>query len=189
MKVRLVSAAVLAGALALSTVGAEAAPPKTLDGKKVKVLTLNASGGLQSNDKDNASLTSVDRADCAAPRCARLPFVYKPAKGVKGDLMATVTWTNPASDIDLYIGEVLKDGSTVTVDSCGGFGNTSEKVFVPAGVLRSGRTYVLVVDWYRSLNETAKAKVELGGSTVKTTVPKQYDGQLPGTVFKVNCGL
>jgi hypothetical protein len=75
------------------------------------------------------------------------------------------------------------------VDSCGGVGNTSEKVFVPAGVLRSGRTYVLVVDWYRSLNETAKAKVELGGSTVKTTVPKQYDGQLPGTIFKVNCGL
>ena len=188
MKVRLLTAAALAGALAVSTAGAQAAP-RTLDGRSVKTLTMTASGGLQDNDKDQAQLlSSPDRADCAPPRCSRLPFLYKPAKGVKGDLMFTVTWTNRASDIDLYVGEVARDGSTTTVDSCGGVGSTTEKVFLPAKALKPGKTYVLVVDWFRSLNETATAKVQIGvPSTIKTTVPAKYDGQLPGTLFKVNC--
>ena len=187
MKVRLATAAVLLGVLAAGTPGAQAANP-VLDGKKIKVLSLTASGGLQSNDKDQAQLKTPDRADCAAPRCARLPFTYKPAKGVNGDLMFTVTWTNPASDIDLYAGEVGKDGSTTTIDSCGGTGTASEKVFVPAASLKSGKTYVLVVDWFRSLNETAKATVQIGvPSSIKATVPPQYDGKVPGTLFKVNC--
>ena len=188
MNVRLLAVAAVVSGLVLSTAGAQAAP-RTLDGRTVKTLTMTANGGLQSNDKDQAQLLDApDRADCAPPRCSRLPFVYKPARGVRGDLMFTVTWTNRASDIDLYVGEVNRDGSTTTVDSCGGVGTTSEKVFVPAGSLRPGRTYVLVVDWFRSINETATAKVQIGvPSTIKTTVPTRYDGQAPGTLFKVNC--
>lgn len=192
MKARLVLVPVLAGALAVMTTGAGAATPKTLDGKKVKKLTLVASGGTQDHDETNVTeaLDAPDRADCAPPRCAKLPFVWKPAKGVKGDVMFTITWSNPATDYDLYVAEVARDGSTSTLDgqSCGGTGGTSEKVFVTKDKFKPGKTYAMVVDFYRSVNDTVNGTVEMGvPSTIKHPVPDQYDGQFPGTLFKVNC--
>jgi hypothetical protein len=185
VKVRLITATVLASGLALSMSGAQAATP-TLDGKKVKVLSFTPNGGAQDNDKDQASLTTPDRLACEMPRCAKLTFVYKPAKGVKGDLMFTATWTNPASDIDVYVGEVAKDGSASDVGHCGGAATTTEKVFIPASDLKSGKKYVMVVDFYRSVNETVNAKVEIAvPNTIKSTVPSNVDS----TLYPVNCTL
>jgi surface antigen len=190
MKARLILAPVLAGALALMTTGASAAP-KTLDGKKVKKLTMTVSGGLQDNDSANVTevLTTPDRADCAPPRCARLPFVYKPAKGVKGDVMFTITWSNPLTDYDLYVAEIARDGSAATVEGqqCASSGGTSEKVFVTKDKLKPGKTYAMVVDFFRSANDTVKGTVEMGPSTLKHTVPDQYDGKFPGTLIPINC--
>lgn len=190
MKVRLATATVLMGLLAVSTAGAQAATP-VLDGKKVKVLTLTASGGTQDHDTDmvtdlakDPTGPSPDRTQCAAPRCGKLRFTYKPAKGVKGDLMFTLNWTNQASDMDLYVAEVAKDGSLSDIGHCGGVGGTSEKVFLPASSLKSGKSYVLVADFFRSVNDTVTGKVQIGApSTVKTTVPAQVDG----LVYPFNC--
>jgi hypothetical protein len=191
MRARLVVAPLLVGALAVMTVGASAAP-KTLDGKKVKQLTLTASGGLQDNDSTNVTeaLTTPDRADCSAPRCAKLPFVWKPAKGVSGDVMFTITWSNPLTDYDLYVAEVARDGSTSTLEdqSCASSGGTSEKVFVTKDKFKPGHTYAMVVDFYRSVNDTVHGTVQMGAkNTIPGTVPAQYDGHFPGTLVKVNC--
>ncbi|MGB8652219.1 MAG: hypothetical protein WCD35_16340 [Mycobacteriales bacterium] len=186
MKARYVTAAALVAALVAGTSGAQAAYP-VLDGKRVKVLTLTASGGVQDNDKEMASLSPSDRVSCTAPRCSRLTFTYLPAKGVRNrDLMFSVTWTNPASDIDLYVAEVARNGDSSEVGHCAGAGQPSEKVFVKASALKPGKTYALIVDWFRSINETAHAKVEIGvPSSIKTTVPAAVESQTQN----VNCTL
>src|SRR4051812_40173053 len=124
MRNRLVLATAALGdvVVAVPALAAPAAP--VLDGKKTTKLSMTASGGVQDNDKDTADISGADRADCSATRCAKLVFTYKPAKGVKGDSLFTVSWTNPASDIDLYVAEVAKDGSTSEVGDthCGGAG-------------------------------------------------------------------
>jgi hypothetical protein len=174
------------------TTGAGAAT-KTLDGKKVKKITMVASGGTQDHDETNVTelLDPPDRADCAQPRCAKLKFVWKPAKGVKNsNVMFSIEWGSPLSDYDLYVAEVNKDGSTTTLgsNSCGGTGSTQERVYVTKDQFKSGKTYALVVDFYRSVNDEVTATVEMGvPNTIKQTVPPQYDGQFPGTLFKINC--
>ena len=185
MRTRLVLTAAAVGAVALVAPSALAAPTPVMDGKKVKELVLKANGGVQDHDDDTASLETADRVNCAAPRCAVLTFVYKPAKGVKDGLMFSATWTNPLSDIDLYVGEVGKRGDRSEVAHCGGAGNTSEKLFVAASDLKPGKTYALVADMYRSLNEEVTAKVAFGANTVKTTVPAAVDS----AVYPVNCTL
>lgn len=191
MRSRLLLASALVGALAVTTTGAHAATP-TLDGKKVKKLTLTASGGLQDHDETNVTeaLDAPDRADCTAPRCAKLKFVWKPAKGVKGNVMFTITWSNPLSDYDLYVAEVARDGSTSTLEGqvCGSIGSTGEKVYVTKDKFKPGKTYAMVVDFYRSVNDTVKGTVAMGvASTITHTVPDEYDGQFPGTLIKINC--
>ncbi|MCW2545115.1 MAG: hypothetical protein JWM40_2667 [Frankiales bacterium] len=174
MKLRLLTAVTLAGALLLSISGAEAATP-VMDGKKVKVLKLVGQGGLQSNDKDLV-LTGGERVACQPPRCSKLTFVYKPAKGVAGGLMLTANWGNPLSDIDLYLGEVSKRGVVTQLGSCGGSASTSEKVYVGRSFLKAGKTYVMIVDYYRSINETVNAKVEINvPSTITNTLPAAVD--------------
>jgi hypothetical protein len=177
-----VALAALAG-VTLAAPGAEAKSLPVLDGKKVTKLTFSASGGLQDNDQDLAT-SSNDRADCAAPRCAALTFVYKPAKGVRGDTAYEISWTIPSSDVDLYVAEVVH-GSRTTIATCGAVAGTSEKVFVPAGTLRAGRTYALVADFYRSFNDTVTGTVTMpGANSVATTVPAAADS----AVAPINCG-
>lgn len=188
MRTRLVLVpAVLAG-LVLSLSGAEAAT-KTMDGKKVRSLTITANGGGQANDawlaydvvgtadEDLANdlpeqVRRVQPEDCTKPPlCANLDFVYKPAKGIKGGLMFTTTWTNPGSDIDIAVVQYEKDGSRTKVASCGGFGSPSEKIYLAPSDLKPGRKYALVIQFFRSLNETVTGKVEINvPSAVKSTV-------------------
>jgi hypothetical protein len=190
MKVRTGVAAVAVaavGSVAVVAGGASAGQPPVLDGKRVKVLSFTGSGGVADHDTDQATqLTKApDRAQCDAPRCASMVFVYKPAKGVNADTAYTLHWTNPLSDFDLYIAEVAKDGSRSTVAKCGAGAGTSEKVFVPAGTLRSGHRYAIVVDFYRSVSETMTAKVEMPGTnSIVSTAPGAVDKLEP-----INCGL
>ena len=186
MRARLLTGAVLAGALALSTTGAHAAPP-VLDGKKVKVLTLTAVGAAQDHDSDfvTGQLGAPERVACVAPRCARLPFVYKPAKGVKGDVAFAVTWTVPAADIDLYVAEIAKDGSSSQLAACGASSGTSEKIFLPASSFKPDKSYALIADFYRTANETVKASVTMPGTnSVKSSAPSSAEAAAP-----INCGL
>jgi hypothetical protein len=183
MRFRLTTALALAGALLLSVSGAEAATP-TLDGKKLKVLKVSKTSGVEEHDVDLTG-TGPDPIDCGPPRCVRLPFVYRPAKGIKGGLMLTATWRTPGTDIDLFLGEVGKNGRATVVAQCANSGPPSEKVYAPPSVLRSGRTYVMVIDFFRAINEPMSAKVEINvPNTIPSTMPARTED-----VRKINCSL
>jgi len=184
MRTRLVLAATALGALALAAPSALAAPaPATLDGKKVTKLSLEATTVAQSNDSSLVASSTEERIQCNAPRCSVLPFVYAPAKGAKTDTLFTVKWTSSVSDIDLFIVEVGKNTRT-RISSCGGSGGTSEKVFLPAGTLKKGKTYALIADFFRTTGEKVTSTVEMPGTdTVAKTVPAAAD------VAGVNCTL
>jgi len=185
MKLRLVTAVALSAGLFLSVSGAEAATP-TMDGKKLKAINVTAKATLQSNDKDFVVPGGPERVDCKAPRCSKTSFVYKPAKGVKGGLLLTATWANTASDIDLYLAVVNPNKSLTQVGACGASAGTSEKVYVPPSTLRSGKTYIMVIDFYRTNAEVVKGKVEINVSnSTKTTVPAKAEDAL----ISINCGL
>jgi hypothetical protein len=184
VKFRILAAVTVSAALALSLSGAEAATP-VMDGKKVKVITIKGTGGQQLNDKDYASIGGPERVDCQPPRCSKTKFVYKPAKGVRGGLLLTATWSKPVNDFDLYLGVLDKRGNVLEVANCGGALSTNEKVYAAPGELKSGSTYVMIVDHYRSLNEAYTAKIEITvPNPIKTTGPAKVD-----ELAFVNCTL
>ena len=182
MKFRALAVTALAGTLAFSLSGAEAGGPPVMDGKKVTVLTQTVAGGLQQHMND----ISFDATVCPATRCAILPFIYRPAKGIKGDkatLLFTATWGTPLSDLDLSIVEVAKNGDGTVVAKCGGGNGSMERAYLDATQLHVGTQYRMVVDFWRSVNETVTEKVEMGvANPIKTTVPAAVDGKQP-----VNC--
>jgi len=187
MQARLVLAPVLAMGLVLSLSHAEAAT-KTLDGKKVKSLTWSASAGLQPNDADlvTGQVSGGARTDCAPPRCAKFPFVFAPAKGVTATGLAfQASWTIPVEDVDLYVAAIAKDGSYSEIAHCAAGAGTSEKLYLQRSELKPGKKYAVVVDFYRTLQDTVTAKVDFPGTnTIATTAPAAADGAEP-----VNCGL
>jgi hypothetical protein len=185
VKIRIAAATAVIGALFLSMSGAQAATP-VMDGKKVKVLNVKANGGLQDHDSNQVTglVTGPEAVDCAPPLCTRLTFVYKPAKGAKGGLLFSMTWGNPLSDFDLYVAEVSK-GANTEIAHCATIGPPSEKVFLPAASLKSGKTYAMVIYHFRSINDVATGKVEMGvPSTIKTTIPAKADD-----LINTNCAL
>lgn len=195
MNARLVLAPALAAVLAVGAVGAHAATP-TLDGKKVKKLAATYTPAAQDNDATLATdlisivdprapgATNPERTECAVgSRCGRITFKYLPAKGVRGGMMIQSVWSNPTTDIDLYLAEVAKDGSVSQIASCGGSGGTSEKIYVAPGELRPGRTYAVITDFFRVASDTVKTSVVFpGANTMKSTLPAG-----DGAVFNVNC--
>lgn len=77
-----------------------------------------------------------------------------------------------------------KDGRT-DMGHCGGSIGTSEKIFLTADNFKPGKTYGLLVDFYRTPGEKITATVEMPGTdTVATTVPSTVDSLQP-----VNCNL
>jgi hypothetical protein len=170
MRIRPILAA-MGAAVLVAALPAHAAAPKTLDGKKIKVLTFkDVVTAPQDNDKDIAS--SGDRTLCAPPRCARFTFLYKPAKGVKlGAFSAKITWTLPVEDYDLYI---VQDNAG-DVGHCGAGAGTSETVYIADPV--PGHKYTVVIDHYRAAPDTVNATVTFPAQNkVVTTVPSTVDG-------------
>jgi hypothetical protein len=185
MKTRLVLATVVAGALAASLSGAEAATP-VLDGKKVKTLTASYTPEAQTNDA--ALLTGVldgtERVDCVAPRCSRLTFTYQPAKGVKGNLSFKTTWSLPVEDMDLYVAEIDKKGFATEIAHCGSSVGVQEQIILPSSAFKAGKTYALITDFYRASGQKVTSTVSFPGSgTIKQTVPANVD-----ELLLVNCG-
>lgn len=181
MKLRLAIAAALAAGLALSVSGAQAATP-VMDGKRVKTLTMKNAPGTKQHQE---AFLSYDATTCRDKvLCPKLTFLYNPARGAKGGLMFTTTWTNPASDIDISVVQYDRRGNGTVVGSCGGFGNTTEKVYLSSRELKKGTKYALVVHMFRAVEEKSIiSKVQMGvRSTVKTTVPDDAD-------FAINCTL
>lgn len=166
--------------LVATALPSHAAATPVLDGKKTKKITKTVNGGLQDHDQDQAN-GATGGAACGMPHCYRLDFIYAPAKGVKGNLAFSIKWTNPASDIDLYVANAKKG----EVDHCGGFGGAGEALIIPGSRFKVGQKYTLVVDFYRSLNETVTATVEFPTArTQSTTVPDSAEA-----AFKFNCVL
>jgi hypothetical protein len=200
MRARLVVLPAVVAGLVLSLSGAEAAT-KTLDGKKVKSLSFSANGGAQDNDAwlaydvvSEASQSAADSLpapvkrvqpeDCKAPTCASLDFIYKPAKGIKGGLMFTAAWSSTASDIDLYVLQYERDGSKTEIGHCGQSGSTSEKVYIAPEDLKPGRHYAMVMQFFRSANETATGTVRIN---VPSTIPNTLSLPGIGDPLNLNC--
>ncbi len=181
MRVRPVLALGAAALVLGAAVPSQAAKTAVLDGKKVKKITRTASGGQQTNDADNASLDVPNRVVCSMPRCYRLDFVYQPAKGVKGNVLFQITWTNPASDFDLYVATDKK----AELAHCGGAAGLGEALVLSGKTLKVGRRYTLVADFFRSVDDTVTATVEFPTKrTNSTTVPAEADDLYP-----TNCVL
>jgi hypothetical protein len=187
MRKRLILTAAAFSAMVVAVPAALAAPTPVLDGKKTTKLTLTATAGAQTHDESLVTgfATGEDRMQCAADRCAVLPFVYKPAAGVKGDVMFTLTWGTPGADFDLYAVAIEKDGSRTKLGSCGGSAGTSEKVFMTADTFKAGKTYALLADFYRTPGEKITGTVEMPAqSSIPSTVPADVD-----ELALVNCTL
>lgn len=187
MRKRLVLTAAAFSALVVAVPSALAAPAPVLDGKKTTKLTLTAPAGAQTHDETLVTgvATGEDRMQCAADRCAVLPFVYQPAKGVKGDVLFTLTWGTPGADFDLYAVAIEKDGSRTKLGSCGGSTGTSEKVFMTADNFKAGKTYALLADFYRTPGEKVTGTVQMpADSSIPATVPAAAD-----EFALVNCTL
>lgn len=185
--------AIALGAAALAATAAvpsqAAAKPPTLDGKKVKKITKTVSPETQDHDDDQVTSlvaevqdkSSPSRTDCKMPRCYRLDFVFSPAKGVKGKVLFKVSWTNPASDVDLFVSDERK----ASLESCGGGTGTSETIVMNSTRFRPGKRYTLVADFYRTIADTVTMTVEFPTSvTIKQTVPDTAE-----LVYPVNCTL
>ena len=185
MRLRLAAVGAASG-LALSVSGAHAATP-VLDGKKVTVLKAETTAATQDNEtalKDDVA--GVERVSCAMPKCSRLPFVFKPAKGVKGNVAFTVTWTLPVEDYDLYVAEIDKDGTASQIATCGATVGTSERVELPSDTFKPGKTYALITYNFRSTGQQkVTSTVSFPGSAgIKATVPAAAD-----SLVNANCGL
>ena len=184
MKTRTLLATAVAGTLAFGLSGAEAATP-TLDGARTKTVTLKATGAPQTNDADYASLEDSNRLNCKMPRCARVDFVWKPAKGVSGNVAFKATWAVPVADIDLYVGAVGKDGSVSELGSCGATAGTQEQVYLPSSAFKAGKKYAMIVDFYRTAATEVTATATMPGTNaIKKSVPAEID-----SLQSTNCGL
>jgi len=156
----LVAAALVLG---LAMPSAQAATP-VLDGKKVvKLYTVQeAPPGAAAVDPTPAQV-----AACKPPACGRLPFVYKPAKGVKASLsvISRNFWAGLGND-DLY----LMKGSQV-IASCTGALSNKRYLSVPASKLKSGTTYTAVLFFSHEIGESTSIEVRLPG----VAAPKAQD--------------
>jgi hypothetical protein len=186
MRSRLVLAVAALSAIAVTAPAALAGPAApVMDGKKVKKLTLSAMTTAQSNDTILATevVNGSERMSCDATKCAVLPFVYKPAKGVKGDVMFTINWATPGSDFDLYAVSIDKNGDRTQLGTCGGSVGQTEKVFLSSDNFKPGKTYALLAYFFRTPGEKLTGTVEMPGTnTIKSSVPADAD-----EIALVNC--
>jgi hypothetical protein len=160
MRARLILALGAAALVAGATIPASAAGTTTLDGKKVKGWTFNQAVTTQNNvpgDQGGSLVAQVGPTfggvACAPPRCYKKSFVFKPAKGVKGDLVVKAKWTHPASDYDLYL-YPQKAAEADYVANCGGSASNGEVMVVPSSKLKAGKTYTLVINFQQAYNDT-----------------------------------
>ena len=162
-----VASALLVGAASQ----ASATKIDTLDGKKVKkVVSITQT---RQTTKDN--LTVGDPTDAQVLSCQqgitcnKLDFIYKPAKGVNGDITVYSYWYFlMTTDVDIY----LTDGKTL-LGRCGGEQGNVRHFDVPASALKSGKKYTAIAWFSHSSGEGLTLEVDMP----KRVVPKyEVDG-------------
>jgi hypothetical protein len=173
-----------AAAIAVLTAAAFAMPhasagPPVLDGKTVKNLhtVFEAATGASGTDP-----TPEQVASCAPPACARLTFVYKPAKGVKAPLSVSERnfWAVIGDD-DLY----LMQGTKV-IGSCTGTVSSARYLSVPASALKSGTTYTAVLYVSHEIGESTSMNVDLPAKAQRESVT--FDPNEPFDYSTTMCG-
>lgn len=178
---RAAAAAVLALAAAVVAAPHADAGPPVLDGKTVKNLHIVAEAAPGAVAVDP---TPEQVASCAAPACARIAFVYKPAKGVKAPTLSVSErnfWA-VAGDEDLY----LMQGTTV-VASCTGTTSNARYLAVPTSALKSGTTYTAVMFFSHEIGESTSMNVDLPGVTGRESIA--VDPNDPFDYSTTMCGL
>lgn len=178
---RALSAAVIAlVAAAIAAPDAVAGPP-VLDGKTIKNLRIvaEAAPGAAAVDPSPEQVAS-----CAAPACARIDFVFKPAKGVKAQTLSVSErnfWA-VLGDEDLY----LMQGKTV-IASCTGTASNARHLSVPTASLKSGTTYTAVMYFSHEIGESTSMNVDLPGVAARDRVVA--DPNKPFDYSTTMCGV
>lgn len=178
------AAAATVVALSLLVAGSTSAiakPPPVLDGVKVKKLSViqEAPPGVATVDP-----TPEQVASCEPPACARITFVFRPAKGVKDPLTVTERnfWVG-LGDVDLY----LMQGKTV-VASCTGTLSNKRYLAVPQSELKPGATYSAVMYYSHEIGESTSMDVELPGAPAPGPVEVDATAAFPEYSTTV-CGV
>jgi hypothetical protein len=200
MRARLFLALGAAALIAGATVPANAAGGVVLDGKKNTGWSFDQAVTTQSNVVADFGGSLVAQlgptfggVSCAPPRCYKKSFVFKPAKGVKGDIVVKAKWTTPGSDYDLYL-YPEKAAETGYLAACGGSASTGEVMVVPSSALKYGKTYVLVVNFQQAVNDKVTGSLKFPGTFTSKVAPAYQvdDAQsaLPtGQVTHLGCAL
>jgi hypothetical protein len=146
----------------LLPVNAHAAKTPVLDGKKVTILQTEK--GATRAAPAPSGPTDAQVLACSPAECGRMPFVYKPGKGVKRDLGLRAYWYWPeATRVDLY----LLYGKTIVASCADKVGNTRQ-LLVPAKLLKPGKVYTAVMYFsYSTTNDNVH---------LEATLPAQYAG-------------
>lgn len=131
----------LAACVLIPLSGAANAKDKTpvLDGKKTTYVSvqIGAARGVPAPQGP----TDAQVLSCTPTTCARMPFIYSPAKGVPRDLGLSLGWYYEASSrLDLFL---VGPGNKILVRCGSRLGNT-RRVVVPATQLKPGAVYTAV---------------------------------------------
>ncbi|MDQ1710601.1 MAG: hypothetical protein QOE45_51 [Frankiaceae bacterium] len=163
MRVRTLLALGVVALIAGATVPASAESTVTLDGKKYKGFSVNMAVKDQNNVAPDFLGPLVKQVGptfggvaCAPPRCYKKSFLFKPAAGVKGDLVVKAKWGTPASDYDLYLypQKAAEDGF---IGYCGGSASSGEVMVVPFNKMKTGKIYTLVINFQQSYQDKLSA--------------------------------
>lgn len=133
------------------------AGPKVLDGKKVKqvvsISEIPAATANVPNDPTDAQVLACK----IKTECNRLDFVFKPAKGVKGDLTVMTKWYFPTTtDVDLYL-----VGAGKIVGRCASYLGNQRFIQVPGASLKAGKVYTAIAYYAHSSGETLTLQVDM----------------------------
>jgi hypothetical protein len=151
----------LSSALMLALATQASAKVETLDGKKTKKVV-----SITQTRQNAATVGDPTDAQVAGCRngidCNRLDFVYKPAKGVKGDITVFAQWYFAGTtDVDIY----LLAGSKV-LGRCGGEMGNERHFDVAAKALKPGTRYTAVAWYSHSTSEGLTLEVDMPTKTV-----------------------
>lgn len=133
---------------------AEAAT-KVLDGKKTKKIDVvsDVPRGFATTDPSNSQVVGCK----IKTQCSRLDFVYKPARGVAGDLTVLTKWFYPAAtDVDLYLVSAGK-----VMASCIGQVSNERVIQMSHTKMKYGAKYTAVAFYSHSVGETLTLEVDM----------------------------
>lgn len=178
---RHVIAAAVAAAVSgmLLPVAAHADKTPVLDGKKTTMVETHQSATRGAPAPSGP--TDAQVLACKPAECDRMPFVFKPAKGVKSDLGLTAYWYWPESTrVDLF----LLSGNTILARCVDKVGNTRHLVY-PAAKLRKGATYTALMYYsYSATNDD----VHLQATLPTVNPPTGLDTSQQGNPHYSSCG-